>query len=371
MSKYSYVIVQKGCASLEILKRPGKSQNSISQKSSPPIKLPDQHTCSEGDAPHSHDHSHDEHNHDHGGQSHNHSLQSDDIARLGTKLKIGLTLTLAFAAIEFGTGLFSNSLALVSDAGHNLSDALALGFSWFAVVLARRAPTSSKTFGFHRAGILAASLNSLTLVLISAYIIYEGLQRLFEPRQVESGPVIAVAALALLVNLYVARLLHSDSHDLNMRSAFIHIATDAAVSLGVILAAIGQALSGWLFFDPLVSIVIGLVVLGSCWGIVKESTNVLLEGSPAGLDMQALLFDLKKLDGVQEAHDLHVWTIGSGLPALSCHLQMEASSTLSQITATIQNANEMLKQKYQIRHTTIQIEGDCQQPCDILKYTSS
>jgi cobalt-zinc-cadmium efflux system protein len=287
--------------------------------------------------------------------------------RLGTSFKIGLGITLAFVIIEFVAGWLANSLALVSDAGHNLSDALALAFSWVAVVLARRAPTPRKTFGFHRAGILAASLNSITLVLIAVFVLYEGVQRLFSPVEVQSWTVVVVAAVALLVNLAIARMLHEWSHgDLNVRSAFLHVITDAAASAGVIVAGVAQALTGWMIFDPLISIIIGLLILWSSWGIIKESTNVLLEGIPAGLNMDALVGDLKKLEGVSEVHDLHAWTIGAGVPALSCHLQLHPSSSLQQATQTVHSANKLLEQKYQIRHSTIQIESEiCEVPCRI------
>lgn len=321
-----------------------------------------------------HDHSQTEHEHEHTEQEHGHSHSHSHTAllikegkRLGRRFKIGLAITLAFVLVEFVAGLFANSLALISDAGHNLSDGLALAFSWVAIILARRAPTSSKTYGFHRAGILAASLNSLTLVLISIFIFYEGVQRLFSPPEVQSWTVVGVAAIALLVNLTIARLLHEWSHgDLNVKSAFLHIITDAAASAGVIVAGVAQALTGWALFDPLISMLIGVLILWSSWGIIKESTNVLLEGIPAGLNMEALLHDLKKLEGVSEVHDLHAWTIGAGVPVLSCHLQMHSASTLQQVTATVHSANRLLERKYQIRHSTIQVECEtCEIPCRI------
>ncbi len=323
--------------------------------------------CADDDEHSSHNHTHEysehEHNHSH---SHAHStVVLSESGKLGTRFKIGLGLTLAFVFVEFWAGFVANSLALMSDAGHNLSDALALGFSLIAVLLARRAPNSNKTYGYHRAGILAASLNSLTLVLIAGFIFFEAVQRLFNPAEVQSWTVVAVATIALLVNLAVAWLLHDWSDgDLNARSAFLHVITDAAASAGVIVAATAQALTGWAWFDPLISIMIGLLILWSSWGIIKESTNVLLEGIPAGLNMDALHADLRQLEDVTEVHDLHVWTIGSNIPALSCHLQMQSTSTLAQVTQTIHTAKELLEHKYRISHSTIEIEsGRCETPC--------
>jgi len=315
---------------------------------------------------HNHDHSNEGHNHK--GHSHRHpALNSENKTKIGASFKFGLIITLVFVGLEFGAGLVANSLALISDAGHNLSDALALGFSWLAVIIAARAPTITKTYGYHRATILAASLNALTLVLVAGYVLFEGVSRLFNPPPVQSWITVGVATVALLVNLALARMLHAWSHgDLNARSAYLHLITDAAASVGVILAGLGQVLTGWQILDPLISIVIGLLILWSSWGIIKEATNILLEGSPANLDVALLLEDLKGLDGVDEVHDLHVWTISSNLPTLSCHLQMQPSSTFQQATQTVQFANRLLEQKYQIRHSTIQVEGEsCQPTCQM------
>lgn len=312
-----------------------------------------------------HDHSHADHDHSHDHAGHGHGHFALDKGKLGLSFKLGLGITLLFVVVEFVAGFLANSLALVSDAGHNLSDALALGFSWIAIVLAGRAPTRNKTYGYHRAGILAASLNSLTLVLIAFFVLYEGVQRLFNPTEVQSWTVVGVAAVALVVNLAIARLLHDWSHgDLNVRSAFIHVMTDAAASVGVIIAGLAQVLTGWQYFDPLISLIIGLLILWSSWGIIKESINVLLEGIPAGLNMEALVVDLKNLEGVSEVHDLHAWTIGANLPALSCHLQLQPAITLQQATQTVQSANLLLVDKYQIHHSTIQIECEsCETSC--------
>ncbi len=311
------------------------------------------------------EHSHAGHKHEEvPGKAGNEGRKARD---LGLKFRVALFITLAFVLVEFTAGFFANSLALISDAGHNFSDALALGFSWFALTLASRSPTPRKTYGFHRAGILAASLNSISLVLIALFILYEGVQRLLNPPQVESWVVVIVAGIALLINLTIARLLHSHAqNDLNVRSAFLHILTDVAASLGVIIAGLGQALTGWAFFDPLISLVIGFLILGSCWGIIRESTNVLLEGIPSGLVVEDLVADLKNMSGVSEVHDLHAWTIGSGRPVLSCHLQLKPECTLQEATQIVQGANSLLEGKYKISHSTIQVECEnCETNCNM------
>ncbi len=276
---------------------------------------------------------------------------------LDGKLKIGLILTFMLVIAQVWVGLWSNSLALLSDAAHNLSDVLASGFGWVAVIISRRAPTPTKTYGYRRAGILAASLNSLTLILISAYILYQAVPRLLKPPALQSWLVVEVAAVALIVNLLIALFLRGEAkHNLNSRSVFVHLLTDVLASFGVILAGLGQAITNWPLFDPVISILIALLILWSSWGIIKEATNVLLEASPARLEIEAILTDLNGLEGVREVHDLHVWTINSGFIVLSCHLQMESNTTLEQVDQTIRKANLMLEQKYQIYNSTLQIE---------------
>lgn len=305
-----------------------------------------------------HSHHHDEqHNHQNEGGSsggHNHAHLPTN---LGFAFKLGLALTSLFVIGEFMAGFLSNSLALISDAGHNLTDALALAFSWWAVSMAKRAPTMGKTYGYHRAGILAATLNAVSLILISVYIFYEGVQRLLAPPAVNGWTVIVVANVALVVNLVVAWFLQAGAKDdLNTKSAFIHIAGDAAASVGVILAGVIEVISGWRVVDPIISMLIGLVILWSSWGIIKEAANVLFEGIPEGLDMVSLMRDLMKQPAVQDVHDLHVWTIGSGFRALSCHLLIAQNYNLIEANQVTQTISQMLKEHYNIGHATMQLE---------------
>jgi cobalt-zinc-cadmium efflux system protein len=276
---------------------------------------------------------------------------------LSRAFKIGFILTVGFVVIEFVAGLVANSLALISDAGHNLTDALALAFSWWAIRISRRAPNFNKTYGYHRAGILAASINASTLVLISLFIFYEGVQRIIHPPRVEGWTVLGIASVALLVNLSVAWLLHGWSKDdLNTRSAFLHIVGDAAASLGVIIAGIIEITTGWVYADPLISIMIGLFILVSSWTIIKEATNILLEGSPADVDMVVLMKDIMSQPRVTDVHDLHVWTIGRDFKALSCHITIDNECSLHEAHETIHTINHMLEDKYQIKHATLQAE---------------
>ena len=329
------------------------------------MSKPNLHSLSNPDhasADHDHaDHDHADHQHDQGvkadsshGHSHSHNLSPDAITGA---FKIGLVITVVFVVVEFAAGIWANSLALISDAGHNLTDALALAFSWWAIRLAGRAPDFNKTYGYHRAGILAATLNAVSLVLIAIYIFYEGLQRLVNPPPVEGWTVAGIASIALLINLIIAGMLYAGSkHDLNSRSAFIHIAGDAAASVGVIVAGLVEVTTGWRLADPLISMGIGLLILWSSWGIIKEATNILLEGIPDGLDMVSLMRDLMRDPAVKDVHDLHVWTIGSGFLVLSSHLQLAENCTLQEANQVSQTLSTMLKTRYNIGHATLQLE---------------
>ena len=328
----------------------GNNKNELAHSHSPTDhKLEEE----EGREDHDHDHNHQE---EQGGHSHSHAP-----VNLGTVFIIGLVLTSGFVIVEFVAGLLVNSLALMSDAGHNLTDALALGLSGWAMYMARRAPNNNKTFGYHRTGILTATLNAASLILISFYILFESVQRIINPPEVEGWPVIIVATAALVVNLIVAWLLFAWSkEDLNSRSAFLHIAGDAAASLGVIVAGIIIVLTGWKIVDPLISIAIALLILWSSWGILKEAVNILLEGIPEGLDMVSLMRDMMKQPNVTDVHDLHVWTIGSGLSALSCHLVLTENYRLQDANVIAKDVHQLLEKKYRIKHSTMQLEyQDC------------
>ncbi len=290
--------------------------------------------------------------------SHSHS---HDVTASNPRLGLSIALTVAFVAGEAVAGYFAHSLALMSDAGHNFSDALALMLSWYGLQAAKQPATSRRTFGSHRVGILAALANALTLVAIGAIIIWEAVERFRDPQPVKSGPMIWVALAAMLLNGVISFWLHSGAkHDLNLRSAYLHMLGDAVSAFGVVVAGIIIALTGSSLADPVVSLLIGGVIIWSSWGIITESVGILLEAVPKGVDMEALEQSIKRVHGVLGVHDLHVWTVASGIHSASCHIHVSEQSIRSgeQILKAVA---EVLAHDFAIGHTTIQIEVDC---CD-------
>ena len=275
----------------------------------------------------------------------------------GTRLKISAALTFLFVAIEFGVGLWSNSLALISDAGHNLTDALALVLSAWAFAMATRPVDAQRSFGYHRVGVLAALGNALTLALLAVYIFWEGYQRLLHPEPVASTPMILVALIALVLNVAIALWLRAASkEDVNVRSAFVHMAGDAVSSIGVVIAGVGITFTGSTLWDPIVSLLIGLFILWSGWGIVTETVHILLEGTPAGLDVEAVARDIIAIPGVASVHDLHAWSLASNLPALSAHVVLAEPSTtaFADVAGLVAAIKQMLVSRYRITHATIE-----------------
>ncbi len=285
------------------------------------------------------------------GHVHSHGVSTN----MGGRLALALTLTSLFVAGEFIAGLVAHSLALVSDAGHNLTDALAIGFSLWAISLSKKKPTPDKTFGYYRAGILAAALNAGTLVLIALFIFYEGIERLLHPQPVEGSIVIVVAAIAIVLNTAIAIMLSAGAGDLNVRSAFVHMAGDALSAVGVIIAGVGILLTGWQFLDPLVSFLIGLFILWSSSGIIREAVNVLMEGTPARVNMGQLIAEMDSVPGVQAVHDVHVWTLGHDKLALSAHVNT-GNCTVMASSQVFAELNELLRTRYNIVHSTLQAE---------------
>ncbi len=289
------------------------------------------------------------------GETHNHLTTAANQA--WRPLTIGLVLTLAFVLIEFGSGLYANSLALVTDAAHNLADALALGLSWWALTQSLRPANAARTYGYHRAGILVALLNAASLIAISLFIGYEALGRLSRPPEVRENLIILIGLVGFAVNAGIAWGLHSASrHDVNVRSAFVHMAGDALSTLGVVAAGVGIALVGWHWLDPLASLLIALLIMWSAWDIVRETTDILLEGAPRGMDIDEMVRDINEVPGVLGVHDLHVWSIASNLRMLSAHILTENMKIAD--GAEVQSAiNELLLSKYGIGHTALQLEA--------------
>jgi len=293
------------------------------------------------------------HTHAHGG------------AQTGGRFALSIALTLAFVVGEAVAGYFSHSLALLSDAGHNLADALALIFSWYAIRIASRPACAIRTYGSHRVGILTALVNALSLVGIALWIFWEAVSRLRHPEPVHSGPMIVVALVAVILNTLISIWLHAEAqHDLNVRSAYLHMVGDAASAFGVVVAGIVVALTGSTLADPIVSVLIGTLILWSSWGILSEALNVLLENSPAGLDMAGLQQSIEALPGVLNVHDLHVWTVASGIVACSCHILVAEQSVRSG-QQVLRGVADLLRREYHIAHTTVQIEVEGCDPNDM------
>src|SRR5258705_4357508 len=285
-------------------------------------------------------------------------LHDHGVGTTGRRLILAIIVTAAFVVGEAITGYFAHSLALLSDAGHNFSDALALVFSWYGIWMAQKPSTAKRTFGHHRVGILAALINSVSLVVIALLIFWEAIFRLRHPEPVQSRPMIIVALVAVLMNTLISLWLRNAARrDLNIRSAYLHMLGDAVSAAGVVAAGVIVALTGASFADPLVSILIGVLILWSSWSILKESVNVLLEGIPKGLNMEAVELAISGVSGVEAVHDLHVWTVGSGIIACSCHITVEEQSVRSGQNV-LRAVAEELEHDFRITHTTIQVEAE-------------
>jgi cobalt-zinc-cadmium efflux system protein len=274
----------------------------------------------------------------------------------GRYLGLSIALTLLFVAAETSAGLFAHSLALLSDAGHNFADALALVFSWYALRVSRRPADARRTFGSHRAGILAALVNAVSLVVLALLIFWEAVERLRAPEPVHSGPMIGVALAAVVLNGLISLWLHREArHDLNLRSAYLHMLGDALSALGVVVAGLVVAFTGATVADPVASLLIGALILYSSWGILGEAVNVLMEAAPRGLDMSAVEQGIRGTPGVVSCHDLHVWTVASGLVACSCHIVVGEQSVRSG-QQVLRAVSGLLRDRFGISHTTIQVE---------------
>lgn len=272
----------------------------------------------------------------------------------GKTLTWSTVVTLAFVTIEVFAGLRSHSLALMSDAGHNFTDAMALVLAAVAYKMQSRPADSVKTFGYHRAGVLAAFVNALTLVLIAAFIFWEAWQRLLNPQPVVESTMLIVAAIGLLVNGAIMISLHRGKGDMNIRAVYIHMFGDAVGAVAIIVGAILMRYTGWLRVDPILSILIGAMIVWTAWDIIRESLNVLLEGLPRGMNLESITSALSDVAGVVDVHDLHVWSLGSDAHALSCHVLIEDMPP-SASDGILKRINEVLC-GFHIHHTTVQFE---------------
>ncbi|MDR3553361.1 MAG: cation diffusion facilitator family transporter [Syntrophobacteraceae bacterium] len=277
----------------------------------------------------------------------------------GRKFWLSLGVTLFFCAGEAIAGLVSHSLALISDAGHNLSDALALGLAAYAMWAVRKPGSGRHTFGFHRVPILTALFNASTLVVIALFICIEAVHRFRQPESVNGTLMIWVALVALVMNTVIAAFLHGDAkHSLNSRAAFIHMAGDAISSLAVIFAGVVAHYTRWDYADPLASVLIAAFIFYSAVGIVKDAADILMEKAPKHLDLEALVESIKSIPPVCAVHHVHVWTVGESINLLSCHVALPASCTLEESGSIIDMINKRLHDDFAIGHATIQIETD-------------
>jgi len=303
---------------------------------------------------HEHHHHHDDHGHDHG---HHHHAPRD----FGTAFAVGIGLNFAFVVVEAVYGVLAHSVALLADAGHNLSDVLALALAWGASRLARREPSARYTYGLRSTSILAALFNAALLFLVTGGIILESLQRLAAPEPVASQTVIWVALAGIVVNTASAIPFAKSGGDLNVRAAFLHLAADAVISLGVVITALLTLYTGWLWLDPVVGIVIALVIVAGTWGLLRDSVTMALDAVPAHIDPAGVRAYLGKLSGVSEVHDLHIWAMSTTETALTVHLVMPKGHPGDAFTAEI---CKVLREQHHVHHTTVQIETGAQ-PCDL------
>ena len=285
----------------------------------------------------------------------------NEAAQQSTKrLSISLFLTLAFVFIEAAAGIFSNSLALLTDAAHNLTDVIALALSWFAIRITIRPSNERKTYGYHRVGILVALINSSTLVVIALGIFYEAWHRFISPPEVQSTVLIGVGLIAVVINIVTAKLVHEGSDsDLNLRSAFVHLMGDVLSTIGAVIAGVVIYFTGANWLDPLVSVLIGGLILYNAWGILHDAVDILLEAKPRDIDSIKLVSDVMEIEGVLGVHDLHIWSLTQNLRTMSAHVLTD-DLPISEGANIQRQINDVVFHRYNIAHATLQLEcEDC------------
>jgi len=293
---------------------------------------------------------------------HVHAAPASKAGRTQSVLRFSLVATLAYVALTFVAGLRAHSLALLSEAGHNVSDFLALLLSFVAVYFQHRPADHSRTFGYQRAGVLAAFINAATLIVISVWIGFEAVHRLSTPVAVQPRLMMIVAAAGVIMNGVVAALLWGVARDVNMRSAFLHMAGDTLSTAAVIAGGAGILFTGQNWIDPALSLLIAALILWSSIGIVRETLNILLEGTPQGVSLQEIRAGMEAVSGVLNVHDLHCWSLGSQSRALACHVTI-ADIPPSESACILESLNHVLKDHFNICHATIQFEHE---NCNVL-----
>ena len=298
------------------------------------------------------------HDHGHANSPHGHHHAPTDYGRA---FLIGTTLNLGFVAVEAFYGIVANSVALLADAGHNLSDVLGLLLAWGAATLSKRKPSENFTYGLRRSSILSALFNAVFLLVAIGAIAFEAIQRLGDPQPVDGGIVMVVAAIGILVNGATALLFARGSkHDLNIRGAFLHMTADAAVSAGVVISGLLVLQTGWLWLDPVTSLAIVAVILVGTWGLLRRSVNMALDRVPEHIPPAEVVAALEKLPGVTRVHDLHIWSLSTTDVALTCHLVMPEGCPGD---AFLRSVSALLHDRFHIGHTTIQVERDEDRAC--------
>lgn len=305
------------------------------------------------------------------GHGHGHGLNALDAVNAGARYRRPLAwafaITVAFVGVEFAVGMLSGSLALVSDAGHMLSDAGGLGMSLAAITLATAGTAAAhRTYGWYRLEILAALANTLLLFAVAAYVVYEAIERLGGDHEVASTPMIVVAILGLVINLIAFKLLAAGAHEsLNLRGAYLEVIADAVGSVGVLVGAAIIAVTSWYWIDSLVAIGIGVFILPRAYRLGRDALRILVESAPAHVDVDHLAADLHTIPDVVEAHDLHVWTITSGMDAVSVHLQVHPHADTH---AVLDQAREILRERHKINHATVQVEPTSHAGCNLVQW---
>ncbi len=287
------------------------------------------------------------------GHGHNHSHHHFQSSR--ARLSLAFWTQAAFFAVELTGGILTNSLALLADAGHMLSDVAALGMSLLALRWATRLPTAQKTYGYHRLEILVALVNGLILWGMAGYIFFEAINRFFQPPEISGTPLLVIASLGLLVNLlgmYV--LMPARERGINLRSAFIHLLSDSFASFAAVLAGLAIMFLGWYWFDPVAGVVVGAMIVLSSWQLVWEATDILMEATPRHIDLGEVQRTLEAHPEVKRVHDLHIWTIASGIFAASVHVAVDSPPDRDCLTWELE---EILRDRFGLEHNTIQLEG--------------
>ena len=301
------------------------------------------------------------HDHHHGTASAGHMGHAHAPADYGRAFLIGIVLNVGFVAVEAFYGLLSNSVALLADAGHNLSDVLGLLLAWGAATLSKREPSAHFTYGLRRSSILSALFNAVFLLVAIGAIAFEAVQRLGDPQPVAGTTVMAVAAIGILVNGLTAWLFaRGGKHDLNIRGAYLHMAADAAVSAGVVISGLLILQTGWLWIDPVTSLIVVAVILVGTWGLLRRSVAMALDRVPEHIPPADVIEALAGLPGVTRVHDLHIWSLSTTEVALTCHLVMPAGCPGD---AFLRSVSDLLHDRFAIGHSTVQVERDYIEQC--------